>query len=333
MNGFDNSKSNIAVSPELKSLRKEFFRRLITTCALLFLTVWALVSYVSRAWFAKNDEVGADNSSVSSATESANLYIRLQSDSTKDYSSVVINNWETGVPLYPISTADCEDWYYISGRSLDMSVESDGVAKGVYYASEYSRPASIDTDGVYSVEGTDRRAFFCGRYNLYTSRDDMRVYLHPDEPITVNCSAGHEGLRDALRIALVTDSGLVFIFAPVAESGIGRNYIGTSGGNPVKAEADTFYAVTGQNTAAVQPVVIPGSAGLGNYLAGRVPGESFTYADGTTPICVANDGDGANVSVYIWLEGMDAQGIAEEAAGKQINVNVNYVGVPVTAGP
>lgn len=326
--------------------KMEFTRRLLFTGFVLVLACLAGFAYISKAWFASNKEVGAENASVTSETGTPNLFIRLQSDKGKEpeYFSFIGTNWkDVGPALYPISTADCKNWYYINNWTMDLSEEVNGITTGQYYASGYA-PVTFDenNDGCYTLKISDiknktYRAYYCSRYNLYSDKENSKVdvYLNPTEPIKVTFDEANRGLMEAIRVAVVASDELVFVYAPVDESGTGRNYIGgvDADGKPKKAAENTFYAVTGPNTATEQSDILVGDAGLEAYKGEKVPGDdhSFTAGAEKTKICTATPA-GVDVSVYIWLEGMDAQSIITVADSRTIGVNLNFVGVPVDGG-
>ncbi|MGN0967647.1 MAG: hypothetical protein ACI4O3_00130 [Oscillospiraceae bacterium] len=307
----------------VKAAKLELTRRLLVTGFVLALACAAGMAYYSQAWFANNKDVDANNASVTSTASSANLFIRPQTDGeNKHYYTTLSTDWSAGTPLYPISTADCENWFYIAQRT-ENSVTTGNVTAVNYYASQYAAATVDNNTGLYNEpSGVQRRAYYCSKYNLYTDKaESLNVYLHPTDPISIT---GDAGLTAAIRVALVTDR-LVFVYAPVAESGTGMNFIDDAG---TKAVADTFYAVTGTQTAEVQNNILVDEAGLANYKGVAVDGDPYNFNAGTTPICTATAA-GTNVDVYVWLEGMDAQGVSYIAGSGSIAVNLNFVGVPV----
>ena len=344
---FGGAKENMGA---VAAAKLEFTRRLLFTGFVLTLACLAGFAYISKAWFASNKDVGAENASVTSASGTPNLFIRLQADKSEEkpqYFSNIQKNWSSAAPLYPISTADCKNWYYISDWRMVFSEESAGITTGQYYASGYAPVGTIDenNDGCYTVKTTDSegntksetyRAYYCSKYNLYSDKGELDVYLNPTEPIQITDG---EGLVDAIRVGVVVkekaEGGtekdeLVFVYAPVAESGTGKNFTGgfDDNGKPNMASADTFYAVTDRNKATMQTGILVGDAGLDAYKAEKVPGDDHSFTAGNKAICRAGV-TGADVSVYIWLEGMDAQSIINVADNRTIEVNLNFVGVPV----
>lgn len=341
---FGGAKENMGA---VAAAKLEFTRRLLFTGFVLTLACLAGFAYISKAWFASNKDVGAENASVTSASGTPNLFIRLQADKSEEkpqYFSNIQKNWSSAAPLYPISTADCKNWYYISDWAMVLSQDPKdaSITRGQYYASGYAPVVDFDAnnDGCYTVTTTDSegnkksktyRAYYCSKYNLYSDKGELDVYLNPTEPIRITDG---EGLVDAIRVGVVVkekaEGGtekdkLVFVYAPVKESGTGKNFID---GNSTEASANTFYAVTGERAATEKTGILVGDAGLADYKGGKVPGDPHSFTAGKKAICRAGV-TGADVSVYIWLEGMDAQSVINVADNRTIGVNLNFVGVPV----
>ena len=357
---FGGTKENMGA---VAAAKLEFTRRLLFTGFVLILACFAGFSYISKAWFASNKDVGAENASVTSESGTPNLFIRLKSDPSASFYSLVRTDWSAAdgnKGLYTISTANCANWYYINDWAMVLTENKEtGITTGEYYASEYA-PVTFnsDKDGCYKLTFSENdvreyRAYYCGKYNLYSDKEALDVYLNPENPIVINLgkdtdtpedAAKNQGLMDAIRVAVVENidentNRLVFVYAPVAETGTGKNYItydpDTDTGT--KAAADTFYAVTDTNTATKQTEILfpttdeSGNVtddGLAAYKGGTVTGDPHSFTKGEKAICQA-DVNGADVSVYIWLEGMDAQSIINVADNRTIGVNLNFVGVPV----
>lgn len=265
----------------------------------------ALIALVAStaAWFANNKEVSSSDSSVTSSAPDTNLYIRL-AGAEKAFLSKVEKSWESAVGLYPISTADCQKWYYVDSWELRQTTDAGTqTVTGTYTPGSYAL-AAADANGLYTNKGTQRRAWFSTAYNLYTSGANLDIYLNPDTPISV--TTGDRKLDQAIRVALVDGSGQpLLIYAPTAE--------------------DTFQAVTDANSVANLSNVKVGKVGLSDYWA--VVG-SEAYTPGKTKLCTAT-GEGVDITVYVWLEGTDAQAVigSSDSETTGITVSVNFVGV------
>ncbi|MGN1155826.1 MAG: hypothetical protein ACI4TK_06590 [Agathobacter sp.] len=264
----------------------------------------------ATAWFASNKEVSASDSTVTSAEPNTNLYIRLAGDE-KEFLSKVEKSWEgASEGLYPISTANCKDWYYVSTWKLEETNDPDKrTVKGTYTPATFNKATldkEVGREGLYTnVWGESRRAWFSTTYNLYTSGENLDIYLNPNTPIDV--TTGNTQLDQAIRVALVdgTTGQPLLIYAPESET--------------------VFYAVTDTNTVSEQTDIKVGKEGLADYTA---VSSGKTYTKGNIPICTATS-DGVNIIVYVWLEGTDTQAEIGQSDNETtgINISVNFVGV------
>ena len=306
-------------------LKAQMRRQILIMAACLAVVCVATFAFVSRAWFAMNREVTGDDSGITSDTPSPSLFVRKAGDNTMALASAV--NTTTSAKLFPISTADLTNWYYASG----FAYTSQTVDHGSYSytvntptANAYTRIASF-TDaaaGTYNntYEGKTRTAYYRSDINLYTTYGNLDVYLDSANPITVTYADNEtvaKSLLNCLRVGISSGGAMKLIYAPMAESGTG---------NSQGSAANTFYYIqNGSLTTAGTNV----KTSLTDYLAQpQQVGSSLYTATGSTSICTATT-SGTDVSVYVWLEGTDAQalyGLADDDL-KGINVTINYVGV------
>ncbi len=329
--------SNEPISAASIALMKRQMRRhiLMMTAALLVVCVSA-AAFISHAWFAMNRDVTSNDNAIVSDAGGPSLFIRDASDSSKQNADVITKT--TGASLFPISTPDLSDWYYASSFTISsQEVAGSGYTYTVNtpIANAYTKIASFtDADaGTYanSYEGRTVTAYYKSEVNLYTSGEELDVYLNSANPITVAYDTTNEtvakNLLDCLRVGIEVGGSKLLIYAPLAESGTG---------NSQGSSADTFYYIT--EVSSTPTLTAANSSGtnvytsstLAPFLAQQI-GTSDLYettANTTTPICTA-DGDGTDVTVYVWLEGTDAQalyGLSDNDL-KGISVTVNYVGV------
>ena len=329
--------SNEPVTAAAVALMKRQMRRHIVMMAIA-LTVICLASFafVSHAWFAMNRKVASNDNSIVSDTGNSSLFIRDASDLTFQNAETVTKT--TGATLFPISTSDLANWFYASGfAASSQTVAGSGYTYTVNtpVANAYTKIASFtDADaGTYAnaYEGRTVTAYYKSEINLYTSGADLDVYLDAAAPITVAYDTSNatvaKNLLDCLRVGIEVGGSKVLIYAPLAESGTG---------NSQGASADTFYYIT--EVSSTPTLTAANSSGtnvytsstLAPFLAQQVGSSDLyeTTASTTTAICTA-DSDGTDVTVYVWLEGTDAQalyGLADSDL-KGISVTINYVGV------
>lgn len=312
----------------------------VKVAGILLVLLPAVIAYLTTAWFANNREVEGSGASVTMAVPGTALYIEAGNvqGREKQYTTAV-SNLTLGGGLYPISTADCTNWWYVDGWTL---------GKASAYAQAAVTPRDDSTagtaSGTYTV-GTGENASSYTAYNLltytlYTSGGGLNVYLAPDNALTVTGSVDPESgenlsgeLVSALRVGVMVDGVLQFIYAPAPELGQGNSQI-------ENAETDTdtephypFYAVTSPSTVVETENVL---TDLAAWQANAVYDENSEadaitgYTAGTHSLGTANE-TGIVVRLYIWLEGTDAQAMlskSDNALG--VSLSVSFVGVETT---
>jgi hypothetical protein len=153
---------------------------------------------------------------------------------------------------------------------------------------------------------------------LYTNVGTLAVYLDPDDPITVQYGANNPTVKlmNALRVGVMVDDTLKFVYAPVTESG---------NGNSSGSAADTFQAVSSATAVASTAVL----TNLDTYKATATGDTSAPYSGGSATSLGNADTAGLPVKIFVWLEGTDAQAILGESDNdlQGINVSLKYVGV------
>ena len=306
--------------------KMEFTRRLVFTGFVLSLTCLASFAYISRAWFANNKNVNANNASVTTETSTASLFINAGTSPNGLYEmEAEVINKEKEIHLFPISTVNCKDWYYVNGWKR---------SEGKVFANSYAKATDIDADGMYYNEYEERNlcAYSLAQFDVYTNVGSMEVYLDPEDPITVTYPGDSEKQIDkAVRIGLVADTGgkgeeLVMVYAP-AESQVGNSY----GQSELK-----FYAVGGTGTGDLQLAenCYTISSDWTQYAAKKKDGFNDQYeknGEDSKLICTT-DNAGQVVSVYIWLEGTDGEtvlGVSEngDIINDGLSVHLKLVGV------
>lgn len=305
----------------LSRSKRARLRSMLVIRGLLAISALVCVIGVSRAWYVINRDVDAHNAQIKSNEASPALFLTQGEDG--DFLCAIATEWETTaenglLPLYPISTADCENWYYISDWA-EQAVKTDNVTRSTFVASGYTQANFAGVDGQYTgLGGTPRRAYYHNSYTLYTNTGALDIYLNPTNPIDVVYSGDRVGanLLNAIRVGVVVGGALKFIYAPVAEAG--GQYTGVNGATA---------------TANLNETVKVGAAGLGAYLAAAGESPRFTAPAGAVSLGSANAG-GLPVDVYVWLEGTDADAVVGTADNDgALSVTVNFVGVEPAAAP
>ena len=329
----------VSAAVRVLQLRKKMHTQLaFIACCLAVLSI-SSYAFITRAWFSNNREVVQDSTQITADAASASLYIR-PTDGAKNF-DVKLSQQATGdCKLFPISTRDMDNWYYVSEFGFVSTTEE---VNGTTYtvsrqiATGYS-PAAVSTNGggVYTyVNGYEssnakqvtKVAFFMATSNLYSLGGDLDVYLDPDQPITVSTAAigtTRAGFYQSIRVGIKTSTASI-IFAPVDEAGEGNS----TGSAINKFQAIT--ATTGAPTDIDSLVYLLDDDSLTPYL-GVDAGNGF-YTAGTTRFGTAKSYEegGLDVEIYVWLEGTDAQAMAGVADGSvatdPIDVQVKFVGV------
>ncbi len=331
----------------IAKLRRQMHMQLaVIACCVGVLSI-STYAFITRAWFSNNREVDQSNTSITSDSPSPSLYIRpgLSADnSNADYSNTVgVSVNEDTAKLFPISTADCDNWYYVSKFSFQQ-VSSGGITVSVPKASEYTKSNPITRTAIISpalyygaynntYEGNvEKTAFIVQKTNIYTTNGEMQVYLDPDAPITVSLKSAESkpAFLNAVRVGIKTPGGII-IYSPSTAAGTG---------NSSGATADTFEFVSSSATTVGAISTATGSivtsSNISNYQAEHDPakGEGFYKVTGGqsslgTATALTDGAGGLDVEVFVWLEGTDADAVVGQADNDSagLDIVVRYVGV------
>lgn len=308
----------------------------VKVAGILLVLLPAVIAYLTTAWFANNREVEGSGASVTMAAPGTALYIEAGDvqESEKQYTTAV-SNLTLGGGLYPISTADCTNWWYVDGWTLG---KASAYARAAVTTNQIAAGTASGTYTVGTGENTSTyTAYNLLTYTLYTSSGKLAVYLAPGNALTV-AGSGDESkeLVNALRVGVTVNGELKFIYAPVPENGQG---------NSQNTTENAYYAVTDRDrtdaAAVLQTVYDTANAetNISKWQAVKndEPNENGEtdavtgYTAGEKPLGTANE-TGIVVRLYVWLEGTDAQAMlskSDNALG--VSLSVSFVGVE-TAG-
>lgn len=193
------------------SVQLRLAKTTVKLAAVLLVLIPAVVVYLSSAWFARNTEVTGGGASVSVVKPGASLYITAENTVPTDNHATTAEI-RMADDLYPISTNNCTDWWYITG--------------GVGAAETFAKA----TAQTYTYNGKNYTAYSVGSYILYTDGDPLDVYLGAGGITLTSTGTAGKSLSDALRVGIKTEKTLL-LYAPVREDG-------------------GYKAVTGANTTA-----------------------------------------------------------------------------------
>lgn len=272
------------------SVQLRLAKTTVKLAAVLLVLIPAVVVYLSSAWFARNTEVTGGGASVSVVKPGASLYIAagntVPTDSHATTAEIKMAN-----DLYPISTNNCTDWWYITG--------------GVGTAETFAQA----TAQTYTYNEKTYTAYSVGSYILYTDGEPLDVYLGAGGITLTTIGTAGKSLSEALRVGIKTGDTLL-IYAPVQEEG-------------------GYKAVTGANTTADAANVYDGTT-ISAWQVTQTEDGYTLPANKANKLATAT-GTGTPVQIYVWLEGTDAQAIlskSDNASG--LKLSVYFTGVEAT---
>lgn len=203
------------------SVQLRLAKTTVKLAAVLLVLIPAVVVYLSSAWFARNTEVTGGGASVSVVKPGASLYIAagntVPADSHATTAEIKMAN-----DLYPISTNNCTDWWYITG--------------GVGTAETFAKA----TTQTYIYNNKEYTAYSVGTYILYTDGEPLDVYLGAGGITLTTIGTAGKSLSEALRVGIKTEKTLL-IYAPVQEEG---GYKAVTGVNTTADAANVYDGTT-----------------------------------------------------------------------------------------
>lgn len=288
------------------------------------------------AWFTNNKKVSGNNVMVTISTPSS-VYIMPSGESTRTYVDSASVSFEEK-KLFPISTGNCVDWYYVNGISNN---------KANSYAKATFADAAAIQSGKYqnSFEYAEKYAYSLSDFVIYTDFGTVDMYLDPTDPIRIEYVNKEDNdlthIDETLRIGIVAEGtgsteSLLMVYAPAAENGTGNSQSQT---------ANQFYAVTGTSSDSLQTVsnaapylltiggVQSGATAISTYTAVERPDGNNIYATTETAVKICSaDPNGKNVKIYVWMEGTDAQSVINSPQhrnyfSESLSITVNLVGI------
>lgn len=264
------------------------------------------------AWLSASRRVDGSGD-ISSMESDGSLFIALGNvvNNTDNYDDISVVGSFTG-NLYPISTPDLSNWWYVS--SWDK-----------HQAENYQK-ANLTQDNVnkdrwnYTYKEKQYTAFNKVDYTVFCSGDkSMDVYFDVNAIQLFESLDEHQNpkrLKEAVRVGIAINGAMKLIYAPVIETGKG---------NSKNTSEAKYYSVNSATTVVENSNVYDD---LSNWTAIQ-DNETGIYSATDKTMLFTTNHDGTLVSVYIWIEGTDAQamiGKSDNANG--ISVSVDLVGIP-----
>lgn len=269
------------------SVQLRLAKTTVKLAAVLLVLIPAVVVYLSSAWFARNTEVTGGGASVSVVKPGASLYIAAGSTVPTD-SHATTAEIKMANDLYPISTNNCTDWWYITG--------------GVGTAETFAQA----TAQTYTYNNKEYTAYSVGTYILYTDGDPLDVYLGAGG-ITLTTGTAGKSLSEALRVGIKTEKTLL-IYAPVQEEG---GYKAVTGANTT-ADADNVYDGTNisawQVTQTEDGYTLPAKVNkLATATGNGTPVQIYVWLEGTDAQAILSKSDNASgLKLSVYFTGVEA---------------------------
>lgn len=284
------------------------------------------LSATTYAWFAANNRVHANTSSISAQANGMVLQIAKGKDVNHDGSDKQTTASSMGHEISPSSTNDAQSWFVPkSWQGTDVS--------------SYQK-ANTDASGKYTLtSGADSYyAYVAADYTLYTVTNTgiADVYLDGTNPVTIKPSDNgteewFNKIKRSLRVGIVINDELKVVYAPVEPSTTehGNDAFSTTGWSCVAAEGTATQAPIYAHVAGTNLIDQNG----GNWAA-TGSGGSYSKPAGANPRAIAkNVGyNGTNMKIVIWMEGTDSdcQNWSEQdknIAAPTFDVTVGLVGI------
>lgn len=264
------------------SVQLRLAKTTVKLAAVLLVLIPAVVVYLSSAWFARNTEVTGGGASVSVVKPGASLYIAAGSTVPTD-SHATTAEIKMANDLYPISTNNCTDWWYITG--------------GVGTAETFAQA----TAQTYTYNEKTYTAYSVGTYILYTDGEPLDVYLGTGGITLTTIGTAGKSLSDALRVGIKTEKTLL-IYAPVQEEG---GYKAVTGANTTADAANVYDGTTiskWQVTQTEDGYTLPANKNkLATATGTGTPVQIYVWLEGTDAQAIlskSDDASGLKLSVY-----------------------------------
>lgn len=303
-------------------------RQLITAVLMVAVSAVAL-STSTYAWFISNRTVKGTTSTISAVSDDTVLQIveGLVPDHGSGSTLVAVE----GHPITPASTDDINTWY-VPRKWVDNLTKVQTYKQPTFTVQdEYGV-----YDGKYTDSGKDYYAYNVKTFTLYTIRDTgvADVYLDADAeggaivvtrlvngvqvPVTDKVAA-------CLRVGIVIDDKLKFVYAPVEPTGhgndvysINNNLTGwTVVNNESSTKAASYEHISGND--------------ISDWAINRAAGSK--YYDPTTAgknKIAENVGyKGKKFQIYVWMEGTDEACNGANISGdeSEYSVSIHLAGV------
>lgn len=268
------------------SVQLRLAKTTVKLAAVLLVLIPAVVVYLSSAWFARNTEVTGGGASVSVVKPGASLYITAENTVPAD-SHATTAEIKMEEYLYPISTNNCTDWWYITG--------------GVGTAETFAKA----TAQTYTYNEKTYTAYSVGDYLLYTDGDPLDVYLGTGGITLTTTSAAGKSLSEALRVGIKAGNTLL-IYAPVQEDG---GYKAVTGANTTADATNVYDGTTISKWQVIQTedgYTVPANK-LATATGTGTQVQIYVWLEGTDAQAILSKSDNASgLKLSVYFTGVEA---------------------------
>ena len=268
------------------SVQLRLAKTTVKLAAVLLVLIPAVVVYLSGAWFARNTEVTGGGASVSVVKPGASLYITAESTvPTGNHATTAEISMKND--LYPISTNNCVDWWYITG--------------GVGAAETFAK-ANAQT---YTYNDKSYTAYSEGSYLLYTDGDPLDVYLGAGGITLTTTGAAGKSLSEALRVGVKAGDTLL-LYAPVPEDG---GYKAVTGVNTTAPAANVYDGATISAWQVIQTEdgYTPPTNKLATATGEGTQVQIYVWLEGTDAQAILSKSDNASgLKLSVYFTGVEA---------------------------
>lgn len=268
------------------SVQLRLAKTTVKLAAVLLVLIPAVVVYLSSAWFARNTEVTGGGASVSVVKPGASLYIAAGSTVPTDNHATTAEI-KMADSLYPISTNNCTDWWYITG--------------GVGTAETFAKA----TAQTYTYNNKEYTAYSVGTYILYTDGEPLDVYLGAGGITLTTIGTAGKSLSEALRVGIKTGDTLL-IYAPVQEDG---GYKAVTGANTTADATNVYDGATISKWQVIQTEdgYTPPENKLATATGTGTPVQIYVWLEGTDAQAILSKSDNASgLKLSVYFTGVEA---------------------------
>lgn len=307
---------------------KNLKRQLIAAILMVVVSAVALSSS-TYAWFISNRTVKGTTSTISAISD--DTVLQIVEGLTPDHGSGSTIVSVPGHPITPASTDDINTWY-IPKQWIDSLTKVTAYKQPTFTVQdEYGV-----YDGKYNDGGKDYYAYNVKTFTLYTIKDtgSADVYLDADAEggaivVTRLVDGAQVPVTDkvaaCLRVGIVIDDVLKFVYAPVEPTGHGNDVFS------INNNLTGWTVVKDATSTKVASYEHISGSDISDWAINRVPGSKYydPATAGSHKIAENVDYNGVKFQIYVWMEGTDADCNGANITGdeSEYSVSVHLAGV------